>query len=238
MILCAALLSGLSIWLLKRPGSPSIPDKTRENEKLRGIFANRSSRNPIGDAEEYAKLIHQLSALLRAGSSNRAALEILEKIWGDVPGSGATDIHAGCLRALTQIRTGGTLRAGLAAHALTSKQQPRLWVRLSWCFAISERSGAALADLLDQLAGEIESAADMRRALDVALAGPRATSRLLTFLPMVGLGLGQLLGINPVAVLTTHPMGQIALLMGVLLWTANRWWCHLMLTHIIRQVPT
>lgn len=238
MILCATLLSGLGIWLLTRPGPAGTRSESRSGPRLPGITLSRTPKDSAGESEDYAKLVRQLSALLRAGCSNPAALETLENIWIEAPGSAGRDIHAGCARTLTQLRTGGTLRAGLAAHAATSKHQPRLWARLAWCFAISERSGAALADLLDQLAGEIESSADMRRALDVALAGPRATSRLLTFLPLVGLGLGQLLGVNPVAVLTTHPMGRVALLAGVLLWLANRFWCKLMLARIIRQVPS
>lgn len=238
MILCATMLSGLCLWLFKAPATPGNRSRTGKVPNARSVAFRRARKNQAGDAEDYAKFVRQLSALLRAGCSNSAALELLEKIWVDTPGSSGNDIHAGCARALTHMRTGGLLRAGFTAHATESKAQARLWTRLGWCFAISERSGAALADLLDQLAGDLECAADMRRALDTALAGPRATSRLLAFLPLAGLGLGQLLGINPVAVLTTEPIGRAALLAGALLWLANRWWCRLMLAKILSQAPS
>lgn len=249
-ILGATMLTGLAVWLFRRPGDArrnkagprnvgrGAPADPAIRARGFGFPLRRPARDEAHEAEEYGKLIRQLSALLRAGCSNAAALELLEKIWADARGSAGGDIHAGCARALTQMRTGGTLRAGLAEHAAASNHRSRLWGRLAWCFAISEQSGAALAELLDQLAAELENSADMRRALDAALAGPRATSRLLTFLPLVGLGLGQLLGINPLAVLTVHPVGRLALLAGVLLWLANRWWCHLMLVKIVRQVPS
>lgn len=239
MILCAAVLSGLAAWLFARPGAPGRatgPEPAGAGGKSRFRIRGRTP-DEAGATEEYAKLIRQFSALLRAGCSNTAALELLEKIWSDAPGRAGADIHAGCVRALTQMRTGGTLRTGLAEHASASTSHARLWGRLAWCFAISEQSGAALADLLDQLAAELEGAADLRRALDAALAGPRATSRLLTFLPLVGLGLGQLLGVDPLGVLSMHPTGRLALLAGVLLWLANRWWCRLLLANIVRQVP-
>ncbi|GAA1497076.1 type II secretion system F family protein [Paeniglutamicibacter kerguelensis] len=240
MILCATALTGLAVWLFRRPGNTGRGTRADSDACAgrSGFPLRRPARDEAQEAEEYGKLIRQLSALLRAGCSNAAALELLEKIWAGATGSAGSDIHAGCARALTQMRTGGTLRAGLAEHAATGKHHSRLWARLAWCFAISEQSGAALAELLDQLAAELENSADMRRALDAALAGPRATSRLLTFLPLVGLGLGQLLGIDPLAVLTMHPVGRLALIAGVLLWLANRWWCHLMLVKIVRQVPS
>ncbi|MET0872395.1 MAG: hypothetical protein ABWX89_08680, partial [Paeniglutamicibacter terrestris] len=90
----------------------------------------------------------------------------------------------------------------------------------------------------DTLAEEQESAADMHRALHAALAGPRATSRLLTILPGIGLGLGQLLGINPFAILTMNPVGRIALLCGISLWLVNKLWCARMLRAITAKVPS
>ncbi|MGL3806965.1 type II secretion system F family protein [Paeniglutamicibacter sp. R2-26] len=244
-ILCATLLTGLAAWLFRRPAAvgrntagPATPQASDARATGFSLPFGHQMRDEAGEAEDYGKFIRELSALLRAGSANPAALELLEKVWADAPGRAGIDIHAGCTRALTHLRTGGTLREGLAEHAVDGGRRTRLWSRLAWCFAISERSGAALAELLDELALELENSADMRRALDAALAGPRATSRLLTFLPLVGLGLGQLLGIDPLSVLRTHPVGQLALLAGVLLWLANRWWCRLMLARIVRQVPS
>lgn len=232
---CAVLLLGTATWLWLAPGNPGAgPGGSRARPA--GVPVGRA--NPAADAEDYARLLRQLSALLRAGTGPAAAFGLLATMWANGSTRTATDIHTGCTRALTQWRTGGTLQEGLAAHAAAHPGHGGLWKRLAWCLAISEESGAALADLLDTLADEAETSADMHRALQSALAGPRATSRLLTYLPGIGLGLGQLLGINPLAVLTTHPVGRIALVCGVCLWWGNRFWCARMLRAVSGKVPS
>lgn len=232
---CAVLLLGAAAWLWLAPASPG---RTPGGSRVRPAPVPGRRPDPAADAEDYAKLIRQLSALLRAGTGPAAAFELLESMWVNGSTRTASDIHTGCTRALAQWRTGGTLQEGLAAHAAAHPGHGRLWRRLAWCFAVSEESGAALADLLDTLADEAETSADMHRALQSALAGPRATSRLLTYLPGIGLGLGQLLGINPLAVLTTHPVGRVALVCGVCLWLGNRFWCARMLRAISGKVPS
>lgn len=235
MLACAVLLLGAATWLWLAPGHPGRkPTVSVPRPDRRGSHRT----NPATDAEDYAKLVRQLAAMLRAGTSPATAFGLLATIWKTGSTRTAIDIHTGCNRALAQWHTGGTLQDGLAAHAAANPGRGRLWKRLAWCFAISEESGAALADLLDTLAEESETAADMHRALGAALAGPRATSRLLTYLPGVGLGLGQLLGINPLAVLTTHSVGRVALLCGVALWLGNRFWCDRMLRAITNKVPS
>lgn len=232
---CAVLLLGAATWLWPAPGhrrSGPIGAIARPERK------RRRRANLATDAEDYAKLVRQLAAMLRAGTSPASAFGLLQTIWAADSTRTATDIHAGCTRALAQWHTGGTLQDGLAAHAAAYPGHGRLWTRLAWCFAISEESGAALADLLDTLAEEAETAADMHRALEAALAGPRATSRLLTYLPGIGLGLGQLLGINPLAVLTMHSVGRVALVCGAALWLGNRIWCARMLRSITNKVPS
>ncbi|WP_411733270.1 type II secretion system F family protein [Paeniglutamicibacter sp.] len=235
ILACAVLLLGAATWLSLTPGTP---DSRPPGAGARPDRGRRRRANLATDAEEYAKLVRQLAAMLRAGTSPAAAFGMLTTIWATGTTRTASDIHTGCTRALAQWRTGGTLQEGLAAHSAANPDHARLWRRLAWCFAISEESGAALAELLDTLAEEAETAADMHRALDAALAGPRATSRLLTYLPGIGVGLGQLLGINPLAVLTTHSVGRVALVCGVCLWLGNRFWCARMLRAITNKVPS
>lgn len=236
-MIIAILLVGVSIWVFVKPANPyRAPVRKVFNTGSRNN-AHRSTTDTARETEDYAKAIRQLASLLSSGSSNSAAFEMLEKIWGQETGQAGKDIHAGSLSALTQMRTGGTIQDGLRAHSVSNKQASRLWKRLAWCFAISERSGAALAELLDQLASDLENSADMRRALEAAIAGPRATSRLLTFLPLIGLGLGQVLGIDPVHVLLIHPLGRITLVSGIVLWVCNRWWCNHMLGKIMTRDP-
>lgn len=253
--LLAVLLAGIGTWWWLGPPEPGYHRSSRTAAGLRHrnpgspqTTAGRATdsghrrRHPdrAGDAEEYAGFIRQLAALLRAGTGPGAAFGLLAGIWATGTGPVAADVHAGTTRALTQLHTGGTLQQGFYAHAEDSTRDggnQRLWTRLAWCLAICEESGAALADLLDTLAEDAETSADMHRALQAALAGPRATSRLLTYLPAIGLGLGQLLGINPVLVLTGHPAGRISLVVGICLWLGNRLWCARLLRAVGNKVP-
>lgn len=236
----AVLLLGAAGWLWAAPGPTAGPSRQRPAPRLRRPGPRRSTLALA--TEQNATFIRQLAALLRAGIAPAAAFGLLADIWSTGRSAGEVDIHRGCTRALAQIHTGGTLQEGLSAHGashpLPRPENRRLWNRLAWCFAICEQSGAALADLLDTLAEEQESAADLHRALHAALAGPRATSRLLTILPGIGLGLGQLLGINPFVILTMNPVGRIALLCGVILWLVNKLWCAQMLRAITAKVPS
>ena len=106
-----------------------------------------------------------------------------------------------------------------------------LWVELAACVSVSERSGAPLAGVLDRYAGQLESSVDQQAARDTALAGPQATVRLLTWLPVGGLGLGYLLGADPVGILLGSPLGWFAAAAGIALSVIGRLWS----TVLVRQ---
>lgn len=257
----AVLLLGAATWLWMGPwnrsgakgteGSLGFANHTGSMTlRRRGQRSRETHGNPVplrgrkekndtaGDTEQYAKFVRQLAAMLHAGTGPATAFGLLAELWSSDCGRPGIDIHRATMHALAQLHTGGTLQQGLAAHAAAHGQGHRLWARLAWSLAICEESGAALADLLETVADDAETSADMHRALQSALAGPRATSKLLTYLPVIGLGVGQLLGINPLMVLTAHPVGRIALLSGTCLWLANRVWCARMLRGITDKVPS
>lgn len=100
----------------------------------------------------------------------------------------------------------------------------RVWFQLAACFDVAEASGCPLADVLTRFAAQLEAEDDAEAARQTALAGPRATVRLLTWLPFLGLGLGVLLGADPVAVLLGTPLGVAALAAGLALTAAGRIW--------------
>ena len=99
-----------------------------------------------------------------------------------------------------------------------------LWGELAACVSVSERSGAPLAGVLGRYAGQLESGLDSQAARETALAGPQATVRLLTWLPAGGLGLGYVLGADPVGVLLGSPLGWLAGLAGAALSLIGRFW--------------
>lgn len=100
----------------------------------------------------------------------------------------------------------------------------RIWFQLAACIDVAEASGCPLAEVLTRFAEQLEAEDDAEAARQTALAGPRATVRLLTWLPFLGLGLGVLLGVDPVAVLLVTPLGVAALAAGLALTAAGRIW--------------
>lgn len=105
--------------------------------------------------------------------------------------------------AVAVCRMGGNVPEALRADAEGSQ----LVVSLAALWQISEGSGAAMAAALDRLVDGAREAARLRRAIDSELAGPRATVRVLAFLPLIGLGMGFLMGANPLAFLLGSPIG-------------------------------
>ena len=85
----------------------------------------------------------------------------------------------------------------------------------AWDVAI--RTGASLTDSIDSLAERVRSDHEVERVVAAELAAPRATGRLLAVLPLVGLGLGYLLGGDPLAFLAGSAIGQLCLVLGSLL---------------------
>lgn len=98
--------------------------------------------------------------------------------------------------------------------ALTAGQH-KMWLELAACFEVGEASGAAVAGVLNRLAASIEAEQDAAAQRETALAGPRATVRLLSWLPFIGLGLGMVMGVDPVGALLGGPLGWVVLAIGV-----------------------
>jgi tight adherence protein B len=115
-------------------------------------------------------------------------------------------------------------RAAPAAFPRVAGREPRIWLELAACFDIAEASGCPLADVLARFAAQLEVEDDADAARQTALAGPKATVSLLTWLPVMGLGLGMALGVDPLAMLFGTPLGMAALAAGVALTVAGRIW--------------
>jgi tight adherence protein B len=97
--------------------------------------------------------------------------------------------------------------------------------RVAAAWALADRHGAPLALLLDGALSDIRWRVAFGARVRAQLAGPRATAAVLTALPALGLGLGHLMGADPLGVLRDGLLGQALLLVGTgfvvvgLLWT-------------------
>lgn len=130
---------------------------------------------------------------------------------------------------------GGERRQG---SGTLTPQQRRTWLDVAACFEVCEASGAPVAAVLDRLAAAIEADHDAAALRETALAGPRATVRLLTWLPFVGLGLGMVMGVDPLAALFGSPVGWTVLAAGVGFAVVGRTWSAKMISSAARPVQT
>lgn len=106
-----------------------------------------------------------------------------------------------------------------AAHVLSG---------MAAVWTVSERSGAPAAEMILRYAAAQRDALDAERERRIAMAGPRSTVRVLSWLPLIGVGLGLLIGVRPLELITGLP-GQLSIGAGLLLYGAGRWWMRTMM---------
>lgn len=109
-----------------------------------------------------------------------------------------------------------------AIGRLGARERDAASVAAAWTLA--EQVGAPLAELLERLGASLRQEADVEAQLQAALAGPRATVRLLSVLPLVGVALGELIGARPVQVLVGTPAGRLSGLAGLTLAVLAHLW--------------
>ena len=95
---------------------------------------------------------------------------------------------------------------------------------LAACWEAGSAAGSGLADAVDRLAASHRAAEEIRGELEVQLAGPRATARMLSGLPLIGIALGVLLGADPLGFLLGSPVGFACLAIGIALTVVGMWW--------------
>ncbi|MGW9403488.1 type II secretion system F family protein [Arthrobacter sp. NPDC055585] len=198
--------------------------------------AVRRSRFSEDELHRLPLLVHQLAGLLAAGRTPGQLWADASKLNRDAAGAVARDLLSTPLdRAARAAALGLSPVPVLQQAASSSSGLPAMfWGDLAACVQASERSGAPLAEILGRYAQGLEAVLDSRAARASALSGPKATVRLLTWLPLTGLGLGFLLGANPLAVLAQSPVGWVAAGTGTALGLAARLWSR----HLIsRAVP-
>lgn len=160
---------------------------------------------------EVAAVAQRLAVLLGAGVAPASAWRhVAEGSPSPIPAAvvAASAVEAGILDAacsLPDLEAGGW--RGLAA---------------SW--SVATDSGTPLAPSLRDYAASLRSLAQAQRDVQVALAGPVATARMVMALPLVGILFGAVLGFNTLATLFSTAPGWVCLVVGVLLMLAAARW--------------
>jgi tight adherence protein B len=186
-------------------------------------------------------VVQQLAALLKGG---RTPVRLWDELWFAYGATSQTGPKGPAADRLMSGLTIGSVAMLAAARAAAGTGAPvseavrrslpaafpragrecRIWSQLAACFDIAEASGCPLADVLTRFAAQLEVEDDADAARQTALAGPKATVRLLTWLPLMGLGLGMALGVDPLAILLGTPLGLATLVAGIALTVAGRVW--------------
>jgi tight adherence protein B len=86
---------------------------------------------------------------------------------------------------------------------------------LARAWHVSSETGAPMSATLEQVAASLAADQALRTVVSSELAAPRATSKVMAALPALGIGLGYLLGGEPLRWLVAGPFGWVCLLGGV-----------------------
>lgn len=163
----------------------------------------RRARGPVGTGTlgtaSFVAAVGTVAAALRVGAGPEAA-------WRRV----GVRTDDGVPRRADLARLGG---AGVR-HVAAVRAAARLSLQV----------GTPAADLLEQATLAVARDAEAESRRRAALAGPRATARLLAWLPLVGLALGVAVGARPWEQLLGGGAGTLSGLVGVALLAAGRRW--------------
>ncbi len=97
------------------------------------------------------------------------------------------------------------------------------WRVLAAAWSLALHSGAPIARMLERMAEALVSLERVGNRRSVLLAGPRATIRLVSSLPLVAMLFGAILGFDPIAVMLSPAGAVLGALGGVLLLVGVRW---------------
>jgi tight adherence protein B len=180
--------------------------------------ANRNRRRAATAATSLSDALGVLVAELHAGAHPADAVQAA----ADTQTGGPADVVRALGSAAAAARLGGDVPAVLRSAA---PDHLRSWLnRLALAWALADRYGIPLAELLDAIRGDTEHRARFNTEVQARLAGPRATAMMLAGLPLLGLALGQALGAAPGRVLCQTPVGQVLLVIGTGLACAGVQW--------------
>jgi tight adherence protein B len=175
----------------------------------RTAAARRHGRRAAARRAAAVDLVSALAAELRGGAEPRAALV-------SACGPAFTSVAAAARSPATD--------PAAALRTIAADDGSELLADLAAAWQVTEAAGAGLAGPATRLAETARAADAVRRELDAALAGPRATAALLSMLPVAGVLMGSALGADPLTFLVSTGAGRVALLAGTLLIAAGVGW--------------
>lgn len=116
------------------------------------------------------------------------------------------------------------LRAGGGMPDLSLVDSHDLRTQAIAALVLSERTGAPLAELLERVEGQHRQTIRAGTRAGAEAAGATATAAILAALPVAGLGLGAMLGADPLRVLLHTPLGAVCAVGGIVCQLAGVTW--------------
>jgi tight adherence protein B len=151
------------------------------------------------------------AALARAGSlDNLAAL--------------GADLRAGLppASAADRLPKAETPTSGRSQYAVRAERRIADLTDAVW--RLAEQTGAPAADLVERIEADSRAADRAKASAAAQAAGAQATALLLAALPLAGIGLGYMIGADPLRVLLHTPLGGVCAAAAVVLQCAGMLW--------------
>lgn len=179
------------------------------------IRNRRAARRRDRESEALQAALEVLVGELRVGAHPVAAFEAAADEIGGPVGESMRAVAA-------RARLGADVAAGLHDTARASELSSQ-WQRIAVCWQLAQQHGLSIAALMQTAQRDIAERQRFASRVSAGLAGARATATILAALPVLGIGLGQLIGADPVRFLVTGSGGWL-LLIGVTLSCAGLLW--------------
>lgn len=232
-IVAAAMALAMLVWPTRAHASGPAMPRVALREWVHRRRAATAFRERVD--RELPVVLSGTAAALRAGLGVGAALAVA----ADHTSSPATSASRRVDRAtdpwaelVETARTGSVLTPLWRSLAERCDSAEVGLVAGAW--ELTETGGTPLVDALSALSALLDQRARHRRAVEVARAGPRASTRVLLLLPLVGPVAALALGVDPIEMYLGSPIAIGSVLVGIGFAAAGMWWTRRMVAGRLR----
>lgn len=219
LTLLFAFFSSLAILLAT--SELNVPELQFRQLDIRSLLTQRfeQRRSQKDLVQRNYLLLSGLRAELISGSTAHHALQYI------VESQFANELS----NTFVALETFSNVHNALLQDAQTSKFSGLEQLAVAW--ELSQETGAPLASLVEQIIFTFEEMEKRRALIHTETAGVKATVYVLAALPLIGMFLAAMLGINVITWFFTGLFGFGCLLAGVLLELAGIVWVRRMIAH-------
>lgn len=212
----AGIAIALAVWLVIPSVSQqrvmSVHGRDPASRDLLATAWSRRRRTGPSRTEKLGAALRTLSSELRAGATPG---EALARAAGEPPL---------WPNALAASRFGEPVDAGFMADAEQDRELATSLRQLAACWHVGVTRGSGLAVSVERLALSLRAQHELQSTLRNELAAPRATGRMLAFLPVVGVAMGYLLGADPIMWFLGSSVGAMIFAVALALTIAGTVW--------------